>query len=75
MSTTKTTVIAIEPIHNPGNSVGYVKCYKDGSRWTWKSVGSIEKASKFDYNTANWRSEKMQKYDSYGEVLFYPVEI
>lgn len=75
MSTTKATVIAIEPIFNPGDSVGYVQCYKNGSKWSWRSVGSIEKASKFDYNTANWRSENMQKYDSYGEVLFYPVEI
>jgi hypothetical protein len=75
MPTTKGYAIVIEPIFNPGDSVGYVKCYKDGSKWTWKSVGSIEKASKFDYNTANWRSENMQKYNSKGLVLFYPVEI
>lgn len=72
---TKNTVIAIEPIHNPGDSVGYVKCYKNGDQWTWKSVGSINLASKFDYKTADWKSQKMQKYNSYGEVLFYPVEI
>lgn len=64
----------VNDILNPDVKEGYIKCYLDGDRWTYKTVGHKSLATKFDLKTANWRSEKMQKNDSYGVIMFYPVE-
>lgn len=71
----KNTLIAIEPIHNPGGNIGYLKVYKEGNSWKWKATGSKVEATKFDAKTADWRSKKHQKNDSYGAVIFYPIEL
>lgn len=74
----KNYTIAIEPIfRHPDDQgkPGYVKCYKLGDNWTWKSVGDVSEASKFTEEVAEWKSKQMTKSHGKGVVIFYPEEI
>jgi hypothetical protein len=58
----KNYTIAIEPVHrhpDDDGKPGYVKCYKLGGRWTWKSVATQAQASKFTHEVATWKCKSL----------------